>query len=139
MRVLILTFLFTVLSCSGEMLPPPQFCPPPQEDPITRYVSWGHNELVRRVYAPKCFLCHHSNRLEGGLDVGLEGPMVKRIVPGDYRKSKLWKLVNSELMPPQDVKDPNDLLPVLTEQELEWVKCWIINYGNEIKEKECFE
>jgi hypothetical protein len=83
---------------------------PPMEDPELAGVTFEKHVLP--ILQTRCSLCHNTVKRRGGLDVlsmaallegGESGPAV---TPGSLEDSYLWELLETDKMPPNQIKVP---------------------------------
>src|SRR3954453_1788387 len=63
---------------------------------------------AKDILTRNCFRCHGQNGAsEGGFNKVLEFPSLGgKVIPGDPLKSKVFKRISNETMPPEEVEKP---------------------------------
>lgn len=95
--------------------------PDPEATPSNKIVFM---DLVEKIFIPKCLSCHHEGSFNPNpphhamLDLMLYLDVIQTVTPGQPMKSKLYKVVFADLMPPAP-QDP------ITDDEKQLIFDWI--------------
>lgn len=80
--------------------------------------------VQEQVFVPLCYQCHHTGSLNPTtgapmLDLSDYAQVLTVVVPGDYKHSKLFKLIDNSLMPP----DPSDGVVSAAQEQvvIDWI------------------